>query len=267
VSGQATKLIRRLEGEILRGELEVGTKLPSERELAQRFELSRPAVREALRSLEERQLIRIEPGRGSYVEAGTSLDVGRSLDVFYRRQKVTARQLVEARIMVESEAAARAAERATPEDLDRMGTTLERLEGAQGRVEIVRLDLGFHLTVIRAAHNPVIEAMFGSIASLAVEQMVRSVSDSAIRHQSHPYHRQAFEAIAAGDAPAARQALVDHLRVADETYGDDYDRYIDASANRVLQDVLGLDVSLSSLVEDILTDVGPIGGGAAVGGA
>jgi hypothetical protein len=57
---------------------------------------------------------------------------------------------------------------------------------------------------------------------------------------------------------AARQAMVDHLRVADETYGSDYDRHIDVTANRALQDVLGLDVSLSSLVEDILNDVGPM---------
>jgi GntR family transcriptional regulator, transcriptional repressor for pyruvate dehydrogenase complex len=258
VSGQSTKFVQRLEEQILRGEFQVGDKLPSERDLAERFGLSRPAVREALRSLEERRLIRIEPGRGSFVDPGTSLDVGRSLDVVYRRQKVTARQLVEARIMVESEAAGRAAERATPDDLEVMGTTLARLEDAQSRVDIVRLDLGFHLTIIRAAHNPVIEAMFGSIASLAVEQMVKSVSDSTIRHKSHPFHRRAFEAISRRDVDAARRAMVDHLRVADETYGADYDRHIDVTANRALQDVLGLDVSLSSLVEDILNDVGPM---------
>ncbi len=249
------RLVGELERRIIGGEFAAGAKLPSERQLVQQSGLSRPLVREALRRLEERRLITIEPGRGSFVRDEQTLDAGRSMDLVYRRHAVTARQLVEARIMIESEAAARAADRATEEDLAAMRWTLERLDTTSSRVERVRYDLGFHLSVIRAAHNPVVEAMFGSIASLAVEQMLRSVTDGEIRDRSHPFHHAAYEAIRAGDVEAARQAMVDHLRVADDTYGVDYDRPLDVMAHQALQRVLGDGVGLQTLVEDILAGV------------
>jgi GntR family transcriptional regulator, transcriptional repressor for pyruvate dehydrogenase complex len=258
--GTQTRLVQDLERRILTGEFEAGAKLPSERVLAQQSGLSRPVVREALRRLEERRLITIEPGRGSFVRDEESLDAGRHLDLAYRRHPVTARQLVEARIMIESEAAALAADRATDEDLSAMRWTLDRLDATDSRVERVRYDLGFHLSVIRAAHNPVIEAMFGSIASLAVEQMLRSMTDKEIRSRSHPFHEEAYEAIRGKDVAAARQAMIDHLRVADDTYGADYDRPLDVMAHQALQRVFGADVELQTLVKDILTDVAPLDG-------
>ena len=95
-----------LEERVLSGEIAAGDRLASERILALEYGVSRPIVREALRSLIERGLIDVEPGRGAFVRDGTGPRRFPPLDIEYRRRGTTARQLSEARLMLETEAAA-----------------------------------------------------------------------------------------------------------------------------------------------------------------
>src|SRR5438876_401286 len=88
-----------LEAEVLSGGLEDGAKLPSERELALRLGVSRPLVREALRSLAERGLVEISPGRGTFVRTASMAEAVRPLGSHYLRQKITARHLLEVRMI------------------------------------------------------------------------------------------------------------------------------------------------------------------------
>src|SRR6478735_8794364 len=85
-----------LEEEIVSGERAIGTKLPSERQLSEQYGVSRPIVREALRSLVERSLVDIHPGRGAFVRAIHSTGAASHMSVVLRRRQVTARDLVEA---------------------------------------------------------------------------------------------------------------------------------------------------------------------------
>lgn len=235
---------------VLSGELAPGSRLPSERQLALDFGVSRPIVREALRSLVERGLIDIEPGRGAFVHGDTGPRRFPPLDLEYRRRGTTARQLSEARLMLEMEAAALATEHADEDDLSNMEKALTRLEGSATPLERVRNDLAFHISLVAAAHNPVIETMFASIQTLTVELMVRSAADENIIRQSAPYHRVAFEAIRDRDAAAARAAIRSHLSVASSTYGDDYDRSLETTAAaslRLIGSGEGLDEFLRSV--------------------
>jgi len=215
---------------VLSGDLAPDSRLPSERQLALEYGVSRPIVREALRSLVERGLIDIEPSRGAFVRGDSGSRRFPPLDLEYRRRGTTARQLSEARLMLEMEAAALATEHADDDDLAGIETALERLERSETPLERVRNDLSFHTAVVAAAHNPVIDTMFASIQGLTVELMVRSASDENIIRQSHPYHRLVFEAVRDRDAAAARAAIRSHLSVAASTYGDDYDRSLDSTA-------------------------------------
>lgn len=237
-----------LEEQILQGALAVGAKLPSERQLADRYGVSRPIVREALRTLAERDLVEVRPGRGSYVrDARGGVTVGR-LDALYRRTQATPRDLVEARTMLECTAAALAAERATEADRRVIETTLTEFDRARGVIEQTRYDMAFHLAVARAAANPVIETMFASIASLTVELMLRSLSDPTVRRISAPYHRQVADAIQARDPEGARTAMAEHLAVASRLYGEDYDRSIESVARRELERLLAPGVTLDDLL-------------------
>lgn len=240
-----------MEERILAGELPAGAKLPSERQLAEQYGLSRPTVREALRTLAERQLVIISPGRGSFVRAGGGISTT-SLGLAYRRRDITPRQVVRARVMVEREAAALAAEHAGEGELDQLAQLLRRLEGTTDRLEHVQLDLAFHHGIARASHNPVIELLFGSITPLATELMLRSVGDAEVRARSHPFHREIFEAIREGRAADAAEAVAAHLYVAEDTYGADYDRSLDAMAHRALEHLLGPGTSLDEVIGRLL---------------
>ena len=236
---------------ILSGRLHAGEKLASERQLAVQYEASRPMVREALRTLVERGLVEVVAARGAFVRRDPDISQLRPLDLHYRRRGTTARQLSEARSMLEQEAAALAAERAEAVDVTRLEAALERVEGSQTPLDRVRYDLGFHLALVAASHNPVIEAMFASIASLTVELMVRSVGDPEVVRRSEPYHRVAFEAIRRGDVEGARAAIHAHLRVASETYGLDFDRSLDTTAARALR-MVGSASGLDEFVRSVL---------------
>ncbi|MGH3665082.1 MAG: FadR/GntR family transcriptional regulator, partial [Egibacteraceae bacterium] len=260
MTGQTTSdaIAGDLEDQILDGRLATGQRLPPERQLAERYGVSRPIVREALRSLAERRLVRVAAGRGTFVSPG-ALDGSRSLDLLYRRRQTTARQLTEARVMLECQAAALAAARADAGDRHVLRVALERLDEAlsawSGPIEIARRDLAFHLAIARAAHNPVIETMFASIAGMTVELMLRSLAEPDIARASHPYHHQVLVAIERCDPTDAAAALRAHLKVGEDTYGPDYDRSLDVLAHRELQRILGPDAGLDELLEAVVAPV------------
>ena len=246
-----------LEEQILAGAMPAGSKLPSERELTERFGVSRPIVREALRMLAERGLVEIRPGRGSYVRGARATDAAGVLDSLYRRSQATPRDLVEARTMLECTAAALAAERATADDLEQIDAALARFDRASSVVERARYDLVFHLAVARAAHNPVIETMFGSITGLTVELMLRSLSDRVVTDASLPYHAEIRNAIGARDPERARQAMAEHLSVASRFYGPDYETSLESLAQRHLARLL----EPGSTLDRLLDEAAPAAGG------
>jgi len=238
---------------VLSGELAAGDRLPSERRLAIEFGASRPMVREALRSLIERGLISVEPGRGAFVLSETTTRRFQPLDLEYRRRGITARQLSEARLMLETEAAALATEHADADDLAALRGALDRLEASATPLDRVRNDLSFHAALVAASHNPVIQTMFASIQGLTVELMVRSAGDAEIVRQSAPYHRIAYEAMRDRNAAAARAAMQAHLSIAASTYGDDYDRSLDTTASRALR-LIGSGAGLEEFLRAVLPD-------------
>ncbi|MQA02107.1 MAG: FCD domain-containing protein [Streptosporangiales bacterium] len=246
-------LLERLTNELLDGGTEPGAKLPSERQLAERFHISRPVVREVLRELQERGLVEISPGRGTFVRAVGALDAGRLVEVLYRRGQTTPRQLVEARTMLEGQAAALAAERATDDDVAAMGRALEGFDRATGVIGRAKADIAFHALLARASHNPVLDIMFGSISGLVFEQMLRSLDDPHVAAEGVPYHRQVLAAIENRDAAAAGAAMTEHLTLALRTYGSDLDESLERIAMRKVDDLLGKGASLQSVISSALS--------------
>lgn len=245
-----------LEEEIVSGERTVGSRLPSERELSERFGVSRPIVREALRSLVERRLVEIHPGRGAFVRSAQSTDAASHMSVVFRRQQVTARDLVEARTMLECTAAELAAGRAEPADIALMERMARELDAATDLVMQARCDLSFHYAVVRAARNPVIETMFAAIVQPTVEVMLRSLIDPGVRAAALSLHLEVVEAIERGDGAAARDAMRRHIHVAEHLYGDDLDRSLESVARRELARTLAPSITLESVLAQAASDLG-----------
>lgn len=246
-------VIDSIASDIVTGRFATGAALPGERALASSLGVSRPLVREALANLAGRGLVEISPGRGTFVKSVTGFGRLDSIDLM---RYSTARQVVEARVILESQAARLAAERATPAQIELMTAALDRMDSSRDPVERGRLDLAFHLTIARASHNPVIEAMLRSIAPLMVQLMMRSIGDGTTASLSHPLHYECLNAIRDRNPEEAEKAMIKHLRVADASYGEGYDDLIDVAAARYAQSLVERYGSLEALVAAVLKDDG-----------
>lgn len=239
--GPKTKeaLAELLETELLSGSVLPGSRLPPERQLAERYAVSRPLMREVLRILAERGLIESSPGRGTFVREARLPDAARSLDAIYRRQRLTPRVVFQARLALERETAYLAAGNATAEDLTAIAAALNEFDASRDVMGKARADVRFHAAIARAGHNPVLEIMFGSIAGLTHQLMLRSLSDPLVSREGVPYHREVLAAIKARSPQAARRAMAGHLQVGLRTYGADLDDSLDVVTRRKLEELLG----------------------------
>lgn len=246
-------LMSRLTSELLNRQLDPGTKLPSERQLAERFGISRPIVREVLRELQERGLVEIAPGRGTFVRAVGAHDAARLVETLYRRGQATPRHLVDARTMLECRAAELAAGQATADDLVAVKRALRGFDESVGLLDRARADIAFHALIARASHNPVIEIMFGSIAGLVFELMLRSLSDAAVAGEGTPYHHTVVDAISANDPDQASAAMRGHITLASQAYGSELDESLERTARRQVDELLGRSTSLESVIASALS--------------
>ncbi|WP_426518836.1 FadR/GntR family transcriptional regulator [Diaminobutyricibacter sp. McL0618] len=224
ISPTSDQLAEQMESMLMSPAYRHGEKLLPERALAEQFGVGRPLVREVLRRLQERGLITVVPGRGTFVRQPALTESGGSVDAIAKRGQITPRQLIAARSMLESFAAFLAAQNRTEVDLERMRELLVAVESASSVSDVVRADVAFHEAVAIASNNPVIQIMFGSIRNLVEGIVIRSVSDAAVRHEGVPFHRTVFSAIEERNPEAARSAMLAHLDVAQRLYGEDLDR-------------------------------------------
>lgn len=207
------QIVAQIEHRILTGELRHGDYLGSERELAEQFGASRTAVREALKTLAQRGLVDMRPGRGTMVIDDTSRAVRHSLHLMMHiGSQHTPAHLTEVREILEPEIAALAAERAGEEHIAALRAAIETMERAiEDADAFIAADNDFHRTLARGSGNPLILALMDSIVDLLSDQrkMVFDVQGGPERGQAH--HGLIFDAIVARDAEAARQRMRAHM--------------------------------------------------------
>jgi GntR family transcriptional repressor for pyruvate dehydrogenase complex len=207
------QIVEQIELRFVTGELKVGDKLPSERELAEQFAVSRIAVREAVKALREKGLVEIRPGKGTFITNGTQGVVRHSLGLLMKVGSVGASpNLVEVREIMEPEIAALAATRITDEQIDKMTEAVGLMDTALDNVNVfVEADLDFHLALAHATQNPIIPILMDSIIDLLREQRKRIalVGGGLSRGQFH--HKKILDAILRHDPKAARLAMQKHL--------------------------------------------------------
>jgi DNA-binding FadR family transcriptional regulator len=202
-----------IERRILSGELRSGDRLPTERELAEQFGVSRTAVREAMKSLAHRGLVDMKPGRGTLVIDGTSQAMKHSLGLMLKvGQAGLSDNLVEVRGILEPEIAALAAIRAGGEQLTAMQEAVDVMDASLHDTDAyIAADNSFHQALARGTQNVLILALVDSIVNLLSEQrkQIFSVPGGPARGQVH--HRLILDAVKRGDAQAAREAMRAHL--------------------------------------------------------
>ncbi len=213
------QLSHRMATLIQRGEFGDDGKLPAEAELADRFGVSRPVIREALSRLRAMGFIVSRKGSGSYVRKRALLPMQTATMIGFGPLTSLAqvRQCFEFRLTVEGDAAYHAAQNRTPELLQTMRGALDRMQDAivTGMVGM-NADYEFHVAIARASDNSFYEAVMEALRS-PIEFAINLARNLAMtRPLEHMMTVQAehvamFEAIEAGDRDAARLAMRTHV--------------------------------------------------------
>jgi GntR family transcriptional repressor for pyruvate dehydrogenase complex len=218
VSSQIADQIR---ASILGGEFNPGDKLPPERELAEMFGVSRPSVREALNMLASSGLVMSYQGGGTVVMSLVESVAGNPLMELIRFKQERALDVIEVRKGMESWTAYYAAERALPEDLRRLEEIVEGMKrNLDGLKPSEDLDANFHIIIARATHNIVWLHLMQSLFD-AMKEFQQSVWRAVYitqedHHLLYKHHQSIFEAIKTKNAPAARDAMIEHLTFAEQ---------------------------------------------------
>ncbi|WP_376796587.1 FadR/GntR family transcriptional regulator [Thermogemmatispora sp.] len=208
------QIAEQIEERILRGELRSGDRLPSERELSEQFGASRTAVREAMKTLAQRGLVDMRPGRGTIVINATSRAMQQTLELMVRvgREDGYA-NLVELRELLEPGIAALAATRATEEHLQRLRAVVEQMDASLHDVDAyIAADNDFHRTLATASGNRLILTFVDSIVDLLSEQRKHISRIGGAMERAQYHHKRILEALSRRDAEAARAAMQEHLR-------------------------------------------------------
>ncbi len=207
------QIVQQIEESIVKGNLKPGDQLPAERELAQRFGVSRTAVREAVKALREKGLVEAYSGRGTFITDGTTHAVRQSLDLMVKiGQPEGSTHLAEVRAILEPEIAALAARRIQEPELTTMREAVAVMDRAgQDPEAYIEADLDFHLALAEGAANPLILSLLDSIVGLLREQRLRifRVPGGPDRGQIH--HKKILEAVEKHDPEKARDAMRAHL--------------------------------------------------------
>ena len=192
------------------GAIPPGTRLPGERELAERFKVSRVTVREAEIALQALGFISIKTGSGVYVldpaeKASSGLPT------------VTAFELTEARLLFESEAAALAAKHISDETLERLSELVETMskDDPQLKEASAEADQEFHLTIAAASGNSAVQYVIETLWKIRNQvPAIRDVHESicARDDQLTIEHADVVEALRRRDPAAAREAMRAHFR-------------------------------------------------------
>ncbi|HEU5322841.1 MAG TPA: FadR/GntR family transcriptional regulator, partial [Methylomirabilota bacterium] len=206
------EIVRQVKAMIAEGRLKSGDQLPPERDLAEKFVVSRTSVREALRALESLGLVEIRPGEGTFVRQVSVEALVEPLALVMASQREALGELFEARRLLEPSLAALAASRATPEELQEMERILEEQakEVAAGRTGFAQ-DARFHAAIGAAAHNVAITRIAHAIMDLLTQSREESLNTPGRPTRSHEDHRRILGAIRRRDAGAASRAMLDHL--------------------------------------------------------
>lgn len=218
------------------GDFPVGGRLPPERELAERFGVSRPTIREAIIALEVLDRVEVKTGSGVYVlayDADTTHGYDPSISAF---------ELTEARALIEGEAAALAATMITDEQLQELEASLHDMadESADGELTSENSDKRFHEIIAQATGNSMLIAIAKDLWAIRDNSPAVHLSYQAIcemdGHKRVDEHVEILQAIKERDPVAARQAMHGHFaRILDKLIVADEQQKFDEIRRKTLE--------------------------------
>jgi GntR family transcriptional regulator, transcriptional repressor for pyruvate dehydrogenase complex len=204
------KLIARIKILIATGAIAPGSKFPSERELAKEFGVNRASLRQVLKVLEIMGVLSQRVGDGTYLSESAETILNEPIDFLILLDDLSQHELFETRLMMEPELTARAAERATTEDISALRNAIFAMERSKTTHERLNADLAFHEAIFRASGNRICHLLFRGIHRTLLMSMGQ-LSDRVSLEHPLMFHRRIYAAIRERNPEAARQAMHDHI--------------------------------------------------------
>lgn len=213
-------VISRLREMIHSGELRSGDRLPPERDLAKLFGVSRPSLRAGIRSLAAVGILQARQGAGTFVvktDGSPSLDSD-PLRLMASLHGFTSGEMFEARRSLEMSIAALAAERATSDHLALMSEEITGMYASLDDPEQFLVhDMRFHQAVAAASGNRILTSLMNMVATILFDVRSQTVKRAKDLKESAEMHRHVYRAIRERSAEAARNAMRDHLVLAQKS--------------------------------------------------
>ncbi|KPV45086.1 FadR/GntR family transcriptional regulator [Alicyclobacillus ferrooxydans] len=203
------KIVAKVTDAITRGELRPGDRLPTEREMAAQFQVSRTSIRDAIKILTGRGLLTVKHGVGIFVA-----DPNKSIEDSWAHdaQSANLRDLFEIRKMLETEASFYAAERASDEDIKRISEILDEALVHESDLQSLSLyDARFHVAIAEASKNLLLVKVMWSLLESLEEGRRSSLEIPGRAAISIREHQAILKAITEHDSNRARNAMLAHL--------------------------------------------------------
>ena len=213
------QLYQYFEGAIIEGSLRSGAKLPSERQLADQFKLSRSGVREVLQRLKAKGWIISRGGGGHYVSSQLQQDIAEPFLKILANNEEAHFDLLEFRHSIEGDCAYNAALRANELDFDALAMTFKQLRTAYRLRDVTaeaKADAAFHLAIAEASHNLIFLHLVKSLLSVLEQNMHSSITqmfqNDITRDEIMNQHSAIYDAIIHRQPSTAKQAAQQHIR-------------------------------------------------------
>lgn len=223
------EIIERFVEFICREEIKVGDKLPSERELSERFRVSRPSVREALRVMQTIGLVEIRAGGGVHM---TDFNIGPFLDLFsplFLKNKTFGLDLLELRQILEVRAAELAAQNVNPSNIGKLTEIITAMEKATRESNLeqgVATDISFHKQILELTNNIVL-IKASELVNTLMEISIKDARALVLERAESPLqlfqdHKAIYDAISSKNQDLAAASMKSHLSVVRKVYNEYY---------------------------------------------
>jgi GntR family transcriptional repressor for pyruvate dehydrogenase complex len=204
-------LVLRFKQLISEGVLTPGYKLPSERDLAATFGVSRTSIRPVMKVLKMMGVISQRVGDGTYLSNDASSVLSEPMEFLFLLDETSSQELIETRLIVEPTLAAKAAELATPEQLIILRQTIAEIEASENdQFRIIEADLLFHRTILHSSGNRIFGRLF-QVIHRSLLNMMMMTSQLVDRDHTLAFHQAIFESIQQRDPAKAEGHMRDHL--------------------------------------------------------
>ena len=237
-------IIETLRQDIVTRRLPHGERLPSEKELSDRFGVSQPTVREAIRALETLGLVEVFHGNGSFVRSQGGYALASALQTLLQLESVSIMDVLDVRQVLGRHSIEAAAKRATAPDIELIRVTSERfdrLSEVKDVDQVIACIIDFQRAVSAASHNPILQSLEAFLLALLNELQVTALTGRGIRFwrsralDFQPHRIAILQGLRSGSTTEARTAM---------------DRYFEAQRARFDQDeaLRSLDLASPKLV-------------------